>query len=233
MDQVALVTGAGRGIGFELCQLLLEREYRVVACPRRSGVDALTQLGAKQPGRLLQVALDVRDAGSIAAAALEIGRWAKRIDLLINNAGIYPDQEGGLERLEMQDLIDAFDVNAVGPLRVIRALLPLLRSGKGKRLIQITSLMGSIEDNSSGGVYAYRMSKAALNMAVRNLAHELGPEGFVCLALHPGWVRTRMGGQSAPLDVRAASEEVLRVTLAANPADNGRFKGPGGEELPY
>jgi NAD(P)-dependent dehydrogenase (short-subunit alcohol dehydrogenase family) len=233
MDQVALVTGAGRGIGLELCRLLLERGYTVVACPRRPQAEDLAELGRQNAERLFQVALDVRDVGSIGAAAFEIRQRVKRIDLLVNNAAVYPDQEGGLERLEMQDLLDAFDVNAVGPLRVIRAMLPLLRKGEGKRLIQITSLMGSIDDNSSGGAYAYRMSKTALNMAVRNLAHELGPEGFVCLAVHPGWVRTHMGGPSAPLEIRAATEEVLRVALAADLSDNGGFKGPGGVDLPY
>jgi NAD(P)-dependent dehydrogenase (short-subunit alcohol dehydrogenase family) len=93
--------------------------------------------------------------------------------------------------------------------------------------------MGSNGDNTSGGSYAYRISKAALNMATTNLAHDLGPEGFVALAIHPGWVRTRMGGSAAPLEVRSASEEVLRIALSATLAENGRFLGPGGKALPY
>ena len=233
MDRVALVTGAGRGIGLELCRLLIERGCTVVACPRRPGGPELDALAAEHPERLYRVPMDVRDVGSVTSAVSQIGRRVERIDLLFNNGAIYPDQDGGLERLEMTDLLDAFDVNAVGPLRVVRFLLPLLRKGEEKRLIQITSLMGSITDNSSGGSYAYRMSKAALNMAVRNLAHELGPEGFLCLAMHPGWVKTRMGGAAAPLEVRSAAEELLDVALNASDGDNGTVKGPGGKTLPY
>lgn len=233
MNQVAVVTGAGRGIGLELCRLLVDREWTVLACPRRMGAGNLAKLGQEHPWHLHRIPMDVRDEGSVGAAVSEINRRVKHVDLLINNAGVYPKQKRGLEELEIDDVIDAVDVNAVGPLRVIRCFLPLLRRGKGKRLVQVTSLMGSLEDNRSGGSYAYRMSKCALNMAVRNLAHELGPDGFVCLAVHPGWVRTRMGGSEAPLEIGAAAEEMLRVMLEAGPEDNGAFKGPGGKNLPW
>ncbi len=93
--------------------------------------------------------------------------------------------------------------------------------------------MGSIGDNTSGSSYAYRMSKTALNMAVRNLAHELGPEGFIALTIHPGWVRTSMGGSAAPLGLEPAVAELLRIALLAGPEDNGSFKGPGGKDLPF
>jgi len=233
MNRVAVVTGAGRGIGLELCRLLVEREWTVLACPRRMGPGELAKVGQEHPWHLHRIPMDVRDEGSVGAAVSEISRRVKHVDLLINNAGVYPNQDRGLEELEIDDVIDAVDVNAVGPLRVIRCLLPLLRRGEDKKLAHVTSLMGSVTDNGSGGSYAYRMSKSALNMAVRNLAHELGPEGFICLAVHPGWVRTRMGGNAAPLEVRPAAEELLRVILEAGPEDNGAFKGPGGKNLPW
>ena len=197
------------------------------------GAGELAKLGDEHPWHLHRIPMDVRDEGSIGAAVSEMSRRVSHVDLLINNAGVYPSQVKGLEELEIEELIEAFDVNAVGPLRVTRCLMTLLRQGEQKRLMQITSLMGSIADNGSGGSYAYRMSKTALNMAVRNLAIELGPEGFICMAVHPGWVRTRMGGTQAPLELRPAAEELLRVILEAGPEENGAFKGPGGTDLPW
>ena len=233
MANVALVSGAGRGIGLESCRQLLERGFTVVACPRLEASDELDRLVRQHPNRAFRVSMDVGDDASVASAASEVGRVVDHLDLLINNAGIYPKDDGGVERLELQKLIDAFDVNALGALRVTRAMLPLLRKGSGKRVVQMTSLMGSMADNSSGGSYAYRMSKAAMNMANRNLAHELGREGFVCLAVHPGWVQTRMGGGGAPLGLESAVEQILENALETGAEDNGGFKGPGRANLPF
>lgn len=233
MDRVALITGAGRGIGAELCRLLLEAGDTVVACPRSGGSEILAGLEAAHPGRLHVIPMDVADESSVLAAAREVGSVVDRIDLLFNNAGLYHKDEGTLGDLRPDKLGSAFAVNAVGPLLIVRSLLPLLRKGRDKRLAQLTSLMGSVEDNTSGGSYGYRMAKAALNMAVRNLAHELAPEGFLCFAIHPGWVQTRMGGGGAPLKLGPASAEVLRIALEATAAENGAFLGPGGKRLPY
>jgi len=233
MANVALVSGAARGIGLESCRQLLDRGFTVVGCPRLEASDELDRLVRQHPERLFRIAMDVGDDASVAKAAMEVGRVVDHLDLLINNAGIYPKDDGRVEQLELQKLIDAFDVNALGALRVTRAMLPLLRKGSGKRVIQMTSLMGSMGDNSSGGSYAYRMSKAAMNMANRNLAHELGREGFVCLAVHPGWVQTRMGGGGAPLELGSAVEQILENALETGPDDNGGFKGPGRVDLPF
>jgi NAD(P)-dependent dehydrogenase (short-subunit alcohol dehydrogenase family) len=233
VNRVALVTGAARGIGLELCRQLLAAGDTVIGCPRRGCAAELDELAGAHADSLHVVPLDVADRESIAAAAREVARRVDRIDLLFNNAGIYPKSDGGLEQFDPQNLVRSFEVNALGPLLVVRELLPLLRRGSDKRLVQLTSRMGSIADNTSGGSWAYRMSKTALNMAVRNLAHELGAEGFVCLAIHPGWVQTRMGGAGAPIGLSEATAEVLRLALAAGPLDNGAFKGPGGKDLPY
>jgi NAD(P)-dependent dehydrogenase (short-subunit alcohol dehydrogenase family) len=233
-DGVALVTGSARGIGLELVRQLLERGWRVFATVRAAGSSKeLDDLAAERVDRLHVLEMDVGQEGSVTAAAVAVAEKTDRLDLLINNAGIYPRDAGGVEALELDRSIEAFGVNALGPLRVTRALLPLLRKGRGKRIAQITSLMGSIGDNGSGGSYAYRMSKAALNMANRNLAHELGPEGFVCVAIHPGWVRTRMGGAGAPLELREATKMVLDNALETPPEESGGLRGPGGESLPF
>ena len=233
MGDVALVTGAGRGIGLELCRQLLDRGWTVVACPRIAGSPELAEIARAHKGRLHEVPLDVADDDSVAQAAARAEALVEHIDVLFNNAGIFPRENGRLEQLDLDTVFDAFDVNAVGVLRVTRALLPLLRRGRGKRVIQMTSLMGSLRDNSSGGSWAYRLSKAAMNMVTRNLAHELGPEGFICISVHPGWVRTRMGGEGGRLGPRTAVEQVLHVALATGREANGSFKGPGSVDLPF
>jgi NAD(P)-dependent dehydrogenase (short-subunit alcohol dehydrogenase family) len=233
MSDVAVVTGAARGIGLESCRQLLARGFTVVACPRTSGADELDNLMNQDIGPLFVIPMDVGDDATVAAAVTEIGRVVDHVDLLINNAGTYPKDDGGVERLDLAKLHEAFNVNAVGALRVTRAMLPLLRKGSGRRVIQMTSLMGSMGDNTSGGSYAYRMSKAAMNMANRNLAHELDGEGFICLAVHPGWVRTRMGGAAAPLELGPAVEQILENALDSGRDDSGGFKGPGRVDLPF
>lgn len=228
------MTGAGRGIGLALCRLLIGQDYIVLACPRRRDTSQeLAELSRLHEGRLIEIPMDVAQDSSVTAAAHEVGAHTGQIDLLINNAGVFVDRNGSIEDLDLQNLSETFEINAVGPLRVVKACLPLLRQGQGKRVTQITSLMGSIGDNRSGGAYAYRMSKAALNMATRNLARDLEREGFVVLAIHPGWVLTRMGGSSAPLGVIPAAEEILRTALGTRPQESGAFKGPGGKVLPY
>jgi NAD(P)-dependent dehydrogenase (short-subunit alcohol dehydrogenase family) len=178
--------------------------------------------------------MDVGDEGSIAQAAAAIAKTVDRVDILINNAGVYPREEVSFDRLDPESILRAFRINALGPLRVTAALLPLLRRGKDKRIAALTSRMGSIDDNRSGGSYAYRLSKAALNMTVRNLAHELGQEGFVVLAIHPGWVRTRMGGgDRAPRALDVAAAEVLRLARTADPSLSGAMLGPSGERIAW
>jgi NAD(P)-dependent dehydrogenase (short-subunit alcohol dehydrogenase family) len=178
--------------------------------------------------------MDVADERSIVRAASAIEAEVEEVDLLIHNAGVYPRESVSFDRLDLEPLLRAFRVNALAALRVTGALLPLLRRGKEKRVAALTSRMGSIDDNHSGGSYAYRMSKAALNMAVRNLAHELGKEGFVVVSIHPGWVRTRMGGgDRAPLALDQAAAEVLRLARGADPALSGAMLGPGGERIAW
>ena len=233
MGQVALVTGAGRGIGLELVRQLADRDYEVFATVRVAGSEELETLAHERGEGVHVLAMDVGDDAAVAAAVKTVAARSEHLDLLVNNAGIYPRDHGGLERLDLDELVAAYQVNTLGPLRVARAFLPLLRKGQGKRIVQITSLMGSIGDNSSGGSYAYRMSKAALNMANRNLAHELASEGFVCIAIHPGWVRTRMGGSGGTLDLREATEQVLQNALETTEEHSGSLRGPGATDLPF
>ncbi len=231
--RVAVVTGAAGGIGLELCKQLERRGDTVFACPRREGNPDLAALADAAPGRVHVLPTDVADDDSVERTAARIAETAGHVDLLINNAGVYPEKRGPLEGLDLADCAFAFEVNSLGPLRVTRALLPLLRRGSGKRLVQITSLMGSMADNGSGGSYAYRMSKAALNMANVNLGHEFGREGFVALTVHPGWVQTRMGGGAAPLTAEESVAGILRLAAEAGADRNGGFFRWDGRPLPF
>ena len=233
MDSIVLVTGAARGLGLEMCRQLLADGRVVVAAPRKAGEPDLERLAEDSGGRLHMVPMDVGSEDSIRTAAGRIEGLVDRIDILINNAGIYPKVGSVSTGIDSSEMIRAFQVNTLGAMHVITALLPLLRKGKDRKLAQITSKMGSIDDNTSGGSYAYRISKAALNMAVKNLAHEFGPERFIALTIHPGWVQTRMGTDAAPLGLEAGAADMLKTILEATESDNGAFIGPGQERIPW
>ncbi len=229
-----LTTGASRGLGLEFCRQWLARGARVLALARDpKGSAGLQALAREHGARLVPVPCDVADDTSVDAAAAAVAAATDHLDVAVQNAGTYGRHGGTLAELDMDEVRRVLEVNALGPLRVARALLPLLERGRQPRLAAITSLMGSIGDNSSGGSWAYRMSKAALNMAWRNLAHELAPRGITCAVLHPGWVRTGMGGPGAPLTPEESVAGMLRVLDALGPEDSGAFLAWDGRRLPW
>jgi NAD(P)-dependent dehydrogenase (short-subunit alcohol dehydrogenase family) len=226
-----VVTGANRGIGLELVRQLLARGDQVETGAREpSKAETLRQLAAASGGRLRVHALDVATDESVHAFAKEVGTIP--IQLLINNAGMMGQRGAPLAELETDSVVRTFSVNAVGPLRVTQALLPALRAGKAK-VVNISSTMGSIADNRSGGAMDYRLSKAALNMLSRNLAHELAPDGITVISLHPGWVQTDMGGAGAPLAVDASVSALLKVIDRLRPEDSGGFLNQRGEPFAF
>ena len=155
------------------------------------------------------------------------------IDVLINNAGIYPVKGASFEDLEIDEMIETLQVNSLGAMRVTQALLPNLERGGGKKIVNVTSKMGSVEDNSSGGSYGYRMSKSALNMFNKSLSIDLESRGFTCIVVHPGWVQTRMGGASAPTTVEESVSGLMRVIDDLNAESNGAFFDYQGSRLPW
>ncbi len=220
-----LVTGANRGLGLEFARQYSAAGARVIATARRpQEADELKSLGV----RVEQ--LDVTDADSVARLATRIGDGP--VDMLINNAGI-GGRAQSIEKLDVDDLDRYYQVNCLGPMRVTQALLPALRKGDRKIVVQITSRLGSIELNTRGGYYGYRESKAALNMFNRSLARELAPEGFTCVVLSPGWVRTGMGGPQAPLSPRESIQGMMAVIDKLEAGDTGRFYSFQGDELPW
>lgn len=220
-----LVTGANRGIGLELATQLHARGVKVIATARKPAqAEALQALGV----RVEQ--LDVVDADSVAALAQRL--QGEPVDMLINNAGVGGEAGGSIATTDFEKLAWVFDVNSTGPMRVTQALLPNLQAGAGKTVVQIGSVMGSIEQNG-GGYYGYRASKAALNMLNKSLAVELGKAGFVCVVLHPGWVKTRLGGAGAPVAVQDSVAGLLTVIDGLSAEDNGGFIDYQGQSIPW
>lgn len=219
-----VITGANRGIGLALARHYAARNVEVHGTSRAP--ERSTELAAV-PGVRVH-ALDVRDDASCAALAGALG--VEAVDVLVNNAGV-----GGWETLDEFDGAQAlafYDTNAVGPVRVTRALLPLLVRARGK-VFHIGSEMGSITQTDHGGAYAYRMSKAALGMAGRTLANDLRERGVASIVLHPGWVRTDMGGPGATLSPEESAERLATVIDARGIESTGRFYSWSNVELPW
>ncbi|HVP73025.1 MAG TPA: SDR family oxidoreductase [Phycisphaerales bacterium] len=223
--RTVLVTGANRGLGLEFARQYHEAGWNVIGTAREPG--EATDLNALKV-RVEQ--LDVASPESVAALADKLK--GQPIDLLINNAGI----SGGarrLEELKMEDLEHIMNVNAYGPMRVTQALLPNLRAGTGKTVVSISSGLGSISQNTRGGNYAYRQSKASLNMFMRTLAAELKDEGFICIPMSPGWVQTDMGGPNAQLTPEQSISGMRKVIDNLKAEDSGKFWNHDGNEVPW
>jgi NAD(P)-dependent dehydrogenase (short-subunit alcohol dehydrogenase family) len=217
----ALVTGANRGIGLALCRLLKQRGDNVIGVCRRTSAE-LDDLGARVINRV-----ELTSDDSVAKLARSLAGTS--LDLVILNAGIL--RQTGLDDLDLGDVREQIEVNAVGPLRVAQALVPLLASGS--KLALITSRMGSMGDNGSGGAYGYRMSKAALNAAGVSLAVDLRPRGVAVAILHPGFVRTEMTGGTGNVDAAEAAKMLLARIDALTLETTGRFLHANGESLPW
>jgi len=216
-----LVTGSNRGIGLSLCRVLRGRGDRVLAVCRRSSPE-LAALGAE--------VLDGIDGTSDADVATLARRLAgERLDVVVLNAGIL--REDSLDDVDMTDVVEQLQVNAVAPLRVARALAPALHHGS--KVALITSRMGSIGDNGSGGYYGYRMSKAALNAAGMSLARDLEKTGVAVTILHPGFVRTDMTGHEGNVGPDESARQLVARIDELTLATTGRFRHANGETLPW
>jgi len=223
-----VVTGANRGIGLEFVKQLTSRGEDVEATARDPDDAPELQALARTGVRLRVHRLDVADDASVAVFAEKLPPGP--VDVLVNNAGV-SGVKGG-EPIDPTDILRVFNVNAAGTLRVVRALLPRLRAGRGKKIVNLTSQLGSIAE-VSGGRYAYRLSKVALNMATRLLAEDLRGEGFRTVALHPGWVQTRMGGSAAPVSPEQSIRGMLRIVDGLAAEQSGRMFDFQGREIPW
>lgn len=224
-----IVTGANRGIGLALVRHLLSRGAEVFAGARDpDGATELKALGGADK-KLTVHRLDVTDDRSVKAFC--DAYQAPSLDLLINSAGVNLEHGPSLTTLSPETLIKTLDVNTVGPLRMIQGLEKRLRASDKPMIANISSVMGSIQENESGGSGGYRISKTALNMLSRTLALE--EPDILTLALHPGWVKTRMGGKNAQIDVDTSAQGLLEVIAQATKAESGGYVRYSGETIPW
>ena len=221
-----LITGAGRGLGLEFAKQYAADGWRVIATvrdPKKAG--ALQGLGTAVEVRRL----DVRDFKATAELGRELAREA--IDVAIANAGVSPGHRVSIAEVEEDAWLETFAVNSVAPMALAGALLPALKRGEQKKLVAITSRMGSIAENTVGGSYPYRASKAALNAAWHSLAND--HREVIAVVLHPGWVRTDMGGSGAPVGPKESIAGMRHVIAKLGQSDSGRFFDFEGKELPW
>jgi NAD(P)-dependent dehydrogenase (short-subunit alcohol dehydrogenase family) len=232
MADTVLITGASRGIGLEFAKQYASDGWRVHACCRTPGnAGELQQISESSNGRVDVHALDVTDAGAIRALASELD--GESIDVLINNAGVYgPERQpfGSIDEIEWMHVLR---VNTVAPLKVSEAFVEQVARSRRKTIAVVSSLMGSIADNGSGGYYIYRSSKAAANIVAKSMAVDLKARGIVAVVLHPGWVQTDMGGPSATTSPEESVSGMRKVLDGLTPADGGRFYDYTGEALPW
>lgn len=216
------ITGCNRGLGLEFVQQLLARGERVIAtCRDIATATDLTALTLEHSGQLSLVEMDVSDEASMREAVALLNDEA--IDVFINNAGVYGPRDANFGNVDGTAMAEVLYTNAVAPVLLTQLLIDNVRKGSGKKLVYVSSKMGSIADNGRGGSYIYRSSKTALNSAVKSLALDLAPEGIATATLHPGWVRTDMGGPNGLIDAPESVSGMLNVIDGLSVANTGLF----------
>lgn len=216
-----LIAGASRGLGLEMARQLSVAGHHVISANRGAPQERLDGVE--------HVALDLGSEASIAQLARQLD--GRAIDILINNGAIAGD-EGGLAGLRSEDFLEVIAVNTLGPLLMAKHFMPHLMRGERRVIANISSRVGSVSEGIiDEGNYAYCVSKSALNMASAKLAFHHGADGLCVLALHPGWIRTDMGGAEAPLDVRTSAADLIAIITTATAAQNGSYLSHDGTKI--
>jgi len=217
-----LVTGASRGIGLEMVRYGLAKGWEVLACCRNpQQAEKLLSMAKLSNGRVSVFVADMSELATIQALAYEL-RY-ETIDMLINNAGVYGSDKNSFGQVDAADWAETFKVNTIAPLKMAEAFIEQLSLGDNKVIACMSSKMGSMDDNTSGGSYIYRSSKAALNAVVKSMSVDLADKGIKCVALHPGWVKTDMGGSNAEITTKECVASVFNTLLSLKAEDSGRF----------
>jgi NAD(P)-dependent dehydrogenase (short-subunit alcohol dehydrogenase family) len=234
-NKTVLITGANRGIGLALAEIFLREGYNVIATAREPAkASDLNQLGAKYPGHLRIEPLDVAEPATIAALGRKLA--SASIDILVNNAGIAAPKIQTTLGADVDSFAKTFETNTFGPLRVAQAVLEPLRKARNAsgiaKIATISSRMGSLS-YAAPDYIAYRASKAAVNKIMQGLAAELAPEKIAVYILHPGWVRTDMGGAEADIDVATSAQGLYKQITQMGMAETGSFTDYAGKIIPW
>lgn len=226
---VIFITGANRGIGLSLAQQYLKDNHTVYATYRdTASAHELLSL-AEHHSNLTCIQLDITDYQATSRLPAQI----QHIDILINNAGYYGPKGYGLGNTNVEEWRRVFEVNTIAPLKLVETLLPMLEASDLKKIACFSSRVGSMTENTSGGGYIYRSSKAALNSVVKSLSNDLTSNGFTVLALHPGWVQTEMGGPNALIDTDTSASGLIKVIESASTEVSGHFFNFDGSEIDW
>lgn len=227
-----LITGANRGLGLEFARQYAGEGWRVYAtCRNPNSASDLRRLADASDLKVEIMALDVTDLASIKAAATVLE--GQPIDLLLNNAGVGGPRGQKIGNIDYEVWANVLDVNTLGPLRVSEAFVDHVARSERKLIVTLTSGMGSIADNASGGAFAYRSSKAAVNMVMRSLAIDLTPRGITCVVINPGWVQTDMGGPHGTQTPAESVTKLRRLIDNLEPAHSGKFFNHDGREYAW
>jgi NAD(P)-dependent dehydrogenase (short-subunit alcohol dehydrogenase family) len=227
-----LITGGNRGLGLEFARQYAAEGWQVYAtCRDPNSASELHRLADASDYKVQIMALDVTDLASVKTAAKELEGQA--IDLLLNNAGVGGPRGQTIGNIDYDAWANVLDVNTLGPLRVSEAFVDHVAGSERKLIVTLTSGMGSIADNTSGGAFAYRSSKAAVNMVMRSLAIDLAPRGITCVVINPGWVRTDMGGPHGTQTPAESVTKLRRLIDNLKPVHSGKFFNHDGREYAW
>lgn len=224
-----LITGTNRGIGLEMTKQYAADGWQVVACCRDPQSAAELQALASNHQNIKIMALDVANFSQIDALALQLK--GQKIDVLINNAGVYP--ESSLSNVDFDDWTTAFKINTMAPLKMVQAFTQHVATSQLKKIATLSSKMGSLDDNTSGGGYIYRSSKCAVNMVMKNLSIDLKQYGIAVITLHPGWVQTDMGGPNGLIDTQTSVTGLRKAIAQLSMTNSGKFIAFDGKEIAW
>ena len=226
-----LITGANRGIGLELTRQFAADGWTVLACCRNPDAATELQMLSDHDSVVELHALDVTDYQQMATLSAELRD--RSIDILLSNAGIYGPRGANFGDVDAAAWREVLEVNSIAPLMLVQAFVEQVAASQQKLVAVISSKMGSIADNGSGGSYIYRSSKTMVNLVFKNLSIDLAGRGISAITLHPGWVKTEMGGANAELGADESAAGLKAILQSAGPAHNGQFIEFNGDPIPW